>query len=82
MIPRIKELPVPTNRIDTKSKCRTCAYHNPSTEDDDFMTKCYWSEHPVPHPCHERRNGMACRGAVDAFKRLDLPIDHSLLGVE
>ena len=62
----------PVTKFHLTTKCDTCAYHRPSTADDDEMTIAYWHEKPVPHQCHERQNGFACVGAVAACKRLGL----------
>lgn len=75
-------IPVATNRLDTPSMCGSCAYRSPSTPDEDEMTKWYHAERPLPHPCHERKNGWACKGNVDKFKQLGLSIDENLLGKE
>ena len=62
----------PVTKLHTKTKCRSCAYHRPSTPEEDEMTIAYWHELPLPHQCHERQKGWACKGAVDACKRLGL----------
>lgn len=75
-IPRIKvsELGIPSNKFTTKTMCPTCAYKTQPSPEEDEMTILYWREHPRPHPCHERQNGWACKGALDSFKRLGLAI--------
>jgi hypothetical protein len=73
IIPKIN-IPTGTHRLDTPTKCKTCAYHTPSTEDEDEMTKMYHAEKPLPHPCHERKNGWVCKGSLESFQRLGLEI--------
>lgn len=70
-IPIVKETEG-TYRFDTPSKCVTCAYHVPCTKDEDEMSKMYYAECSLPHPCHERHNGFACFGSMEQFDRLEL----------
>lgn len=74
-IPIVPNDPMGTSNLSTKSKCKTCAYHTKSTTDENEMTVAYWHEKPVPHRCHERKNGMVCKGALDKFKELGLEIN-------
>lgn len=62
----------PVTKFNLKTKCKTCAYHTASTPDEDEMTIAYWHEHPLPHQCHERQDGFACVGAMEACRRLGL----------
>lgn len=62
----------PVVNFKTPKKCKTCAYHVKSTEDEDYMTVCYFNEHPLPHNCHERCNGMACLGSMEKLEELKL----------
>jgi len=48
-----------------KVKCKTCAYRTPSTLDEDEMGFWYFKEQPIPHPCHERKKGIACVGSME-----------------
>lgn len=72
-------IPKPTSNLNTTKMCKTCAYRSPSSEDEDEMTKMYWMESPLPHPCHEKQNGTACYGCLKTFERLGLKIDTGLL---
>jgi hypothetical protein len=72
---KIEIVPVeftPVTKFNAKEKCKTCAYHRPSSAEEDEMTIAYWHDHPVPHQCHERQNGWACKGAVESCIRLGL----------
>lgn len=73
IIPPVPHI-VGTSRYDTPSKCKTCAYHKPSTPDEDEMTRMYHAECSRPHPCHERQKGYACKGSMESFTRLGLEI--------
>jgi hypothetical protein len=66
----VPEPPRPSENFSATVKCRTCAYHRPSTEEEDEMAIDYFHEHPLPHPCHERKNGIACVGSMDSLERL------------
>lgn len=63
---------IPVIDFTAKRKCKTCAYHTPSSPEEDEMTLLYWLEKPCPHQCHERRNGFACVGAMEACEKLGL----------
>jgi hypothetical protein len=75
---RVKIIPIPNvdfqpvTDFSQVEKCKTCAYHTPSSPDEDEMTIDYWHDNPVPHRCHERRGKIACVGAMESCRRLGL----------
>lgn len=78
----IAKIPLPTSDLSTKTMCKTCAYKVPTSKDEDQYTIDGWSSIGIPHPCHERQNGMVCKGALDQFKRLGIKLDKELIGGE
>jgi hypothetical protein len=54
----------PSRDFSARTMCRTCAYRTPSSPEEREMSGWYFDESRYPHPCHERKSGVACVGAM------------------
>lgn len=71
IIPKVV-IPRSTDKSNSFGMCGSCAYRFPCTKEEDEMTVGYYLEVPLPHPCHELRDGTACFGCEETFQRLGL----------
>lgn len=62
----------PTTKPARRRKCKTCPHRTLPQHESDEHSLAYYNDTQSPHECHTRRDDIACTGASESFKRLNL----------